>query len=93
MHPTIPHAPYISFSVKYLSWKRLNGLGQLGLRDCVPGTHDNHLPGNVSMIQRAKSDAYQGIIIYFEVWDKKKKNALELTNKIVCTKGGSAAAG
>ena len=40
-HPTIPHTPYISFSVKktYTSWRCLNGLGTLkefGLRHRVP---------------------------------------------------------
>ena len=41
---TIPHIPHIFVSVKYLSWRCLNGQGpwrELGLRECVPGTLDN----------------------------------------------------
>ena len=40
----IPHTPRLSFSVKYICWRRLNGVGpfrELGLRDCAPGTLDN----------------------------------------------------
>ena len=48
--PTITHAPHISFSVKYLSWGCLNGLGplrELGLRDCVPATAEGGRSGTV----------------------------------------------
>ena len=41
---TIPHTRYNSVSVRYVSWRCLNGLGpirELDLRDCVPGTLDN----------------------------------------------------